>query len=206
MIVELNAKQAYGQQTKPTAAKSTPKGNIFKSAPQDTVVITGGATGAKSNHISGTNSVDKINLSVGMSIDDVNRLMMSEVGKKVEAMFEEAGIDPAAVAETDWSPEATAERIFRSTTGLFEIWKSQNKEMSEEELIDSFESVLRKSVDQGANEAIGLIEARGFEKEESVVSTARETVSLVHNKFDDYFESLRTGLEEAADSSQKEAE
>ena len=63
--------------------------------------------------------------------------------------------------------------------------------MSEKELIDSFEKVLRKSVDQGATEAIGLISARNFDNEDSLVKTAEDTIGLVHQKFDDYFADLR---------------
>lgn len=199
VIVELNAKQAYAHKNKPEAKKPTLRENHFDRAPKDKVsLFTNQAQPSAEIH-----SIDKVNLSVGMSVEDVNKLLVSEVGKKVKAMFEEAGIDPASLADTDWSPEATAERIFRGTTGMFGIWKSQHKKMSDDELIDSFEAVLRKSVDQGASEAIGLIEARGFDKEESIVGTARETISLVHEKFDDYFETLRNGSSEEIEAEEK---
>jgi hypothetical protein len=141
-----------------------------------------------------TASVDRVNLSTKMSVDDINRLLESEVGKKVKQLFEDADINPAAVADTDWSPEAVADRIFRGSTGLFEIWRGQHSEMSEKELVDSFEKVLRKSVDQGASEAVGLISARNFDDEDALIQTAEDTIALVHQKFDDYFADLRDKL------------
>jgi len=167
----------------------------------DTVVISGAKK--DSNQQVGGNqggqSVDQVNLSTTFSIEEVNRLMESEIGKKVADMFKEAAIDPSSIADTDWSPEATAERIFQGTTGMFEIWREQHKDQSEAELIDSFEEVLRKSVDKGAEEAIGLIKARLFDNEDSVVGTAMDTMSLVHKKFDDFFENLRANLESPGD-------
>ena len=193
MIVETKAKDAYAVRVKsPPKSHETAKNQLNRDI-LDSVELSGGKQKAEKS-LAG-NSVDRVDLSQSMSIEDVNRLLVTEVGRKVEKMFEEAGIDPVSVADTDWSPEATAERIFRGTTGLFEIWRAQHKDMSETELIDSFEEVLRASVDQGAQEAIGLIEARGFENEENVLDTAKETMSLVHEKFDSYFESLRERLE-----------
>ncbi|MBN2529464.1 MAG: DUF5610 domain-containing protein [Deltaproteobacteria bacterium] len=162
------------------------------------------AAAQKGNVANRSKFVDRVDLSTKLSIDDVNRLLEREVGKKVKQMFEKAGIDPSAIAETDWSPRATADRIFRGTTSLFEIWKAQHKNMSPEELIDSFEHVLRASVHQGANEAIGLIEAHKFEDEQSIVSTAKETISLVNERFDAYFEDLRSKLSERAGERESE--
>lgn len=199
MIVELRAKQTYGSPAKPSnAAKAhSAATNHFEKSKTDTVDL----SGKKNSPSKVVNTIDMVNLSVGLSIDEVNRMMVSEVGKRVNAMFEEAGIEPTDIANTDWSSDATATRIFEGTTNMFEIWRSQNKDMEEAELIDSFEEVLRKSVDMGASEAIGLIEGRGFDDE--VVGTAQETMSLVHSKFDEYFGNLRSALEQE-DSPQQE--
>jgi len=196
MLVEPRVKEAYAVKTKsiPATHRAAVKNQLNQKI-LDTIEISGKK--GKSSEAPGAvhrNSMDRVDLSKTLSVEDVNHLLVTEVGRKIEKMFEEAGIDPAAVADTDWSPAATAERIFRGTTGLFGIWKAQHKDMSEAELIDSFEQVLRSSVNQGAQEAIGLIEARQFEDEENIVGTAKDTVSLVHQKFDDYFTSLRERL------------
>ena len=139
-------------------------------------------------------SVDKVNLSTKMSVADINRLLETEIGKKVKQLFDEANISPAAAADTDWSKEAVADRIFQGSTGMFDIWRRQHPKMSEKDLIDSFEKVLRTSVDKGASEAVGLISARSFEDEDSLLKNAEDTIALVHQKFDNYFADLRENL------------
>lgn len=141
-------------------------------------------------------SIDKIDLSKGLSLERINSLLTTEIGKKVDRMLAEAGIDLGAAAGLDWSPEATAGRIFDMTTGLFEIWRSQHPEQSEEELTDSFENVIRTSVDKGASEAIAILGAGGID--DGVISVAKDTMSILHEKYDDFFLSLRSNLEKEA--------
>jgi hypothetical protein len=188
---EVYAAKAQSAKAKPSSVAAMRDRQII-----DRVTLSGKERAAGKKPPGQVGTVDRVDLSAGLSVDEVNRLLEKEVGRKVKEMFEEAGIEPTAVADTDWSPEATADRIFRGTTGLFDIWKSQHKDMNEEELINSFEQVVRASVDRGASEAIGLIEARKFEAEDTLVETARETIGLVHEKFDSYFEALREGPEQ----------
>jgi hypothetical protein len=193
MQISLNPKEVYAANAQATRAKPSSVAAMRDRQIIDRVTLSGKDRVAEKKHTGHATSVDRVDLSAGLSVDEVNQLLEKEVGRKVREMLDEAGIEPTALADRDWSPEATAERIFRGTTGLFEIWKSQHRDMSEEELIDSFEHVLRASVDRGATEAIGLIEARKFESEDTIVDTARETIGLVHEKFDSYFKSLREG-------------
>jgi hypothetical protein len=199
MQVELKPKAAYIEKSQ----KREPTVRTDRAAVQaardkgilDTVSLSS-KTSKKSGPVGG--SMDRVNLTARLSIDDVNRFLQSEVGKKVKGMFEDANIDIAQVADTDWSPEAVADRIFTGSTGLFGVWRNQHPEMSETELIDSFENVLRTSVDWGAAEAVGLISARNFDGEDALLKTADDTISLVHKKFDDYFAGLRERLSESA--------
>ena len=199
MQVELKPNEAYVEKS----AKREPSFRTDRAAVQaardkdilDTVSLST-KTPKKKEPVVGP--MDRVDLSTRLSIDDVNRLLESEVGKKVKGMFEDANIDIAQVADTDWSPEAVADRIFTGSTGLFGVWRNQHPKMSESELIDSFEKVLRTSVDRGAAEAVGLISARNFDGEDALLKTADDTVSLVHKKFDDYFAGLRENLSESA--------
>jgi hypothetical protein len=193
MQISLNPKEVYAANAQAAKAKPASVAAMRDRQIVDRVTLSGKDLAAEKKHTGQATSVDRVDLSAGLSVDEVNQLLEKEVGRKVREMLDEAGIEPTALADRDWSPEATAERIFRGTTGLFEIWKSQHRDMSEEELIDSFEHILRASVDRGATEAIGLIEARKFESEDSILDTAKETVGLVHEKFDSYFGSLREG-------------
>ena len=195
MQVEFKTKDAYAERvsnqvSSARAQRAAAKAKLDKDI-IDTVELSHKAPKKRPGLAS---QVDRVDLSTKMSIEDVNRLLKSEVGKKVKSLFEDAGIDPSSAADTDWSPEATADRIFSGSTGLLGVWRGQHPEMSEKELIESFEKVLRKSVNQGASEAIGLISSRGFEDEDSLVNTAEETIGLVHRKFDAYFADLQEKL------------
>ena len=132
---------------------------------------------------------DKIDLSHGVSLEKIQSFLQTEIGKKVDQMMADAGVDFTAAAGLDWSPEATSARLFDMTTGLFGIWRDQHPKMSETELIDSFETVLRESVDKGADEAVAFIGAAGFGDETREVTD--KTMSLLHEKYDTFFSELR---------------
>ncbi len=141
-----------------------------------------------------SNGIDKIDLSSGLSLERIQSLLTTEVGKRVDKMMAAAGIDITTAAGMDWSPKATAGRIFDWTTGLYGVWRGQHPDMNEEELIDSFEKVIRTSVDQGASEAIALIDSSGLDGD--ATSVAQKTMSILHSRYDDFFAGLRAGLEE----------
>ena len=134
--------------------------------------------------------MDKDDLKTGLSLERIQDLLTTEIGKKVDEMMAAAGIDMTAAAGLDWSPEATAGRIFDMTTGLFGVWKDQHPDQSEEELVDSFEKVIRSSVDQGASEAMAIISAGGIG--DDVLSVSEKTMSTLHERYDAFFEDLRS--------------
>ena len=64
----------------------------------------------------------------------------------------------------------------------------------EKEMINSFEDVIRESMDQGAAEALGILNGKDL-ADDDVVSVANRTMELVHERFDAFFEELRGGAE-----------
>lgn len=115
---------------------------------------------------------------------------------KLRAEMEAAGVDFEAATALDWSPDATAHRIVDFATGLMGIFRDQNPELSESELIDKFESTVRGAVDQGYGEAIGILQ--GLNMDQSVLDTAQTTIDTVHSLFDEFFANLRGELEPQA--------
>ena len=144
------------------------------------------------------NGFDTVDLKSGLELEKIQQLLTTEIGKKVDKMMTDAGIDLSQAAGLDGSAEATSGRIFDMTTGLFGVWRDQHPDMSEEELIDSFEKVIRSSVDRGYEEASALIAASGF-SEQTAEITGR-TMSLLHERYDTYFEELRNNLGSQSDS------
>lgn len=136
---------------------------------------------------------EKVDLSKDSSKKFLQDALLSEIGKQVDTVLQNNGLDIRDAAGLDWSAEATSQRIFEGTTGLFGVWRGQHPEMSEKELIDSFEKTIRKAVDQGAGEAMSILVNAGFGNETK--DTASETMAMVHDKFDAFFDELRQGLE-----------
>jgi hypothetical protein len=143
------------------------------------------------------NSMDPIELSTGMDIQKIQQILTTEIGKKVDKMISDAGIDITAAAGLDWSPEAVSGRIFDMTTSMFGIFRGQQSKMSEIELIDSFEKVLRNSVNQGYKEASAVIASNGLGEQASEIGS--RTMELLHERYDAYFKYLRSTLESKAD-------
>ncbi len=136
-----------------------------------------------------SSNMDKVDLKSGFSLERIQSLLTTEIGKKVDKMMADAGIDISTAAGLDWSPDATAGRIFNVTTGLFSVWKNQHQDMTEEELVNSFENVIRSSVDKGASQAMAILSASGVS--DDVLSVSEKTMSVLHSKYDDFFDDLR---------------
>jgi hypothetical protein len=141
--------------------------------------------------------MDTVDLRTGMDIQKIQQILTTEIGKKVDKMMADAGIDITDAAGLDWSPEAVSGRIFDMTTGLFGVWRDQHSKMSENELIDSFEKVIRNSVDKGYMEASAVISANGLGEQSSEVGG--RTMSLLHERYNTYFKDLRSNLQSPGD-------
>lgn len=114
---------------------------------------------------------------------------------KIKSQMEAAGVDFDVASQLDWSPDATAQRIFGFASGLLGVFRDQNPELSEEELLDKFESVVRGGVDEGYGQAIEILQ--GLNVGEEVLNTAQTTIEKVHGLFDDFFANLRSQLDQA---------
>lgn len=148
-----------------------------------------------------TSTIDRIDLSSGFSLERINSMMESAIGKKVAKMFSDAGIEVSAVAGLDWTPEATATRIVDVTTGFLGIWRQQHPEQNEEESLSSFEKTIRGAIDQGYSQALSILGGAGLDSE-TVKSVAGQTIDFVHAKLDDFFARMR----EESDSTNSDSE
>jgi len=117
---------------------------------------------------------------------------------KIKSQMEAAGVDFDAAATLDWSPDATAQRIFGFASGLLGVFRDQNPELSEAELIDKFESTVRGGVDDGYGQAIEILQ--GLSVGEEVLNTAQTTIEKVHGLFDNFFAELRAQLAPPTDA------
>jgi hypothetical protein len=131
---------------------------------------------------------------VDASVRFVQDHLESEIGKQLEEVFGEFTASGDEQDDSDLSSEATAQRVFSLSKVLFELWRGQNPDMSEEELIDSFEGAIQNAVDQGYARAVDIFSS--VEIDSSVLETAVETVSILHRLFSDYCADLFAQLDE----------
>lgn len=146
-------------------------------------------TGAK------TERRDRLHLSPEATQKYGQAQLQEHILGKLKEQLAAAGVDFDAAAGLDWSPDATAQRIFGFATGLMGIFRDQNPELSETELIDKFESTVRGAVDDGYSQAIGILQ--GLSVGDDVLTTAQTTIDKVHSLFDDFFAGLRGEQSEA---------
>ena len=96
MQVEFKPKEVYSKEVQSARTqRATVKAKLDKGI-IDTVTLSDKAPKKRAGDAS---QVDKVELSTKMSVEDVNRLLQSKVGEKVKSLFEDAGIDPSAVAD-----------------------------------------------------------------------------------------------------------
>jgi hypothetical protein len=84
--------------------------------------------------------------------------------------------------QEDTTPEATAERIVSGATSYFEVFKRQNPNLSEEELLNRFLSTIRGGIDRGYSEAVEILEGLGAFEFEGVKNGVEKTRQLVDEK------------------------
>jgi len=139
------------------------------------------------------NDSDSVELSdiARTSLDNINKLR-SVLDERVRALFEKQGINEADEKEIDHSPAAVSRRIVDFSTGFFDIFLSQNSQLSEEQALDSFENIIRSAFKSGYGQAMKLLERARIPS--STLEVSRDTKSLVDEGFDKFFAEKREAL------------
>jgi len=136
--------------------------------------------------------LDKVDLSKGVSARWIQEVLSTEIGNKVNGMLEAEGLDILSAGGLDWSPEGTAKRIFDFTTSMYGLYKEQHPDMTGKEVVVGFEKMVRSSVDKGFQEAMNILAAHNLDEESTNV--AKDTMTKLHEMYDEYFSGLRAGL------------
>jgi Domain of unknown function (DUF5610) len=118
-------------------------------------------------------------------------MLSSPLGQRLKAIFDDSGVDISEAVGVDYSAEPTAARIVDFATSLFGTFQAQHPELAGDDLIGAFEKTVRDAVDAGYGQARSYLDGKGVPNE--VVSLGEETMRLVHEKFDTFFENLRSG-------------
>jgi hypothetical protein len=106
--------------------------------------------------------------------------IISKLNELLAGKLPEGGIQGLAPEEV--TPEATADRIVRQTTALFEAYKRQNQDKDPEEVLNNFMNAVRSGVEQGYAEAFEILEGLGAFKFDGVKAGVEQTKILIESK------------------------
>lgn len=84
---------------------------------------------------------------------------IEEINKHLEPTLGENAAQSAYDSDLDVSPKATADRIIQGSTAFYEAFKLQNTDLTDEESLDKFLSVIGSGIDTGFEEAKGILDS-----------------------------------------------
>jgi len=140
----------------------------------------------------------------GVTKEFLQSALTTQIGKNVEAILGKHGLSLNDAAGADWSAEATSNRIVAGTTALLGIFARQNPELSDQELLDRFESTIRAGIDRGYREALGILEAVSTFSPE-VRELGQTTIAMSHDKLTAWFSQQRENLAKPPETTPSDA-
>jgi len=121
--------------------------------------------------------------------------MAEEVLKKLnEVIHQYSDQNIQDLKPEEHTPEATAQRIVDGVAGFFSVFKAQNPDLGDEELVNKFMETIKRGINQGYSEAMGILKDTGALEFDSVKSGIEQTMELVDEKLKGLEEELRKSL------------
>lgn len=112
-------------------------------------------------------------------IDKLNELLKAKVPNGIQSLSPE-----------EVTPEATADRLVKQFSNLFEIYKKNNPELDEEKFNEFFEKV-RQGVQAGYDDAFETLKALGAFEFEGVQAGVEKTKVLIESKLKEFEKAKR---------------
>lgn len=140
-------------------------------------------------------------LELGGTIDNdyAQKVLKNSLAERLDQAFAEVGVemDTKELLESglDTSPEATAKRIVDFSTGFFSAFKGNNKDLKDQEQVDSFTTMIKEAVEKGFEDAGQILKGIG-ELSQEVQGGIDKTYSLVMKGIDDFAEKEKQSLAE----------
>ena len=139
----------------------------------------------------------QIDLSINLSIESANQILNDRIAEKLNAAFEEAGVDldirEIQNQNLDTSPEATAKRIVSFATGFFGAFvqnqgevqgEVQGEDQYETARLEDFMSLIGVAIDEGFAEALDILKG------------IADISGKIQDNVDRTYELVQKGLEE----------
>jgi len=153
-----NGKRAHGQPTLPEQASDRAK-EVHQShltvrqQTQASIVQTMFST-------SETATENSLKITYQEAIEKINEILTAEIGEQVDpnefAPISEEALEAQGGMEY-WTPENTAKRIVEGSTAFLAGYQAAHPELQGEELMDSFLAVIGGGIDQGFDQAKGVL-------------------------------------------------
>ncbi|PCK06963.1 MAG: hypothetical protein COA42_16750 [Alteromonadaceae bacterium] len=118
------------------------------------------------------------------ALEGINEALAPTFGDNAAEKIRDSGVDVSA--------EATADRILTLSTGFFDRYQEQHQDLSLEEQVDSFISLIAGGVDQGFGEAKNILDGLGVLNGDLADNIDR-TYSLIQSGFDDFRDRILGG-------------
>ena len=170
--------------------------NLIQSQANTTVNINAPQNANINLQVNSAQGADSVQISIGAqqtrAVNVLQDRILTSLETQVPDVFEEAGraeFLQSIENANDQSPEAVAGRIFDGVTGfIFNAFVNQNPDFTEEELT-AFRDEVVTGVEQGVSEAREILSALEALNPE-VDSTINETVDILTERLDSFFEEL----------------
>jgi hypothetical protein len=139
---------------------------------------------------------DSVSFSNELNLRLSQDILNSEIGRRIDKLFEEHGVDLDEHVDEDMSVKATSDRIADFALGQFDVYKKQHADLDEETVKKKFETEIRAAVNSGYDEAVKIL--KGMQVTQDVLDISKQTIDAVHKRFDDFFGEKSESEEQAA--------
>jgi len=143
------------------------------------------------------NSVESLNLNPSLTGNKAYtvQIVVERISIQMSSRTESTTPVQDGVSPLDFSPETTAQRIFDFSVGLFDVYKAQHPEESEETSLANFEQLVQDAVEEGFGEAQEILDSQG-RLDDATSQFLTEIRSILNQLFDAFFhpgEAAETG-------------
>lgn len=126
-------------------------------------------------------------------MDLLYKTAIEEINKQLEPVFGNNAAQSAYDSGLDVSPEATAQRIVQGVTGFYQAFKEENSELTNEQSLDKFVSIINSGLEQGFAEAKEILDSLSV-LEGEIESNINSTYNLVQQGLSQFKEQLLVSL------------
>lgn len=138
----------------------------------------------------------RFNMTAGDARSFTARLIYERITIQVVSRTEAPPSAGGAFSPLDFSPEATAQRIFSFSISLFSVYEAQNSDESAETVLANFEQLVRDAIDEGFGEARNILGELG-NLDAQTADFVDRTYSILDRLLDEFFGKETGGIEDS---------